>query len=105
MRWDKKGVLKFAPLNGSTAGRFLPGSKEDSIVFVSNGQVYTKSTAALRIAKSLTFPYALLFGLMIFPRPLRDVVYKWVARNRYKWFGMSDLCRLPTQEEKQFFLP
>ena len=105
LRWDKKGVLKFAPLNGTTAGRLLEETKEDTIVFVSNGKVFTRSTAALRIVRCLDFPYSLLFGLMIFPRPLRDAVYKWIALNRYKWFGKSDLCRLPAPEEQQFFLP
>jgi predicted DCC family thiol-disulfide oxidoreductase YuxK len=76
----------------------------DSIVLVESGRGYSHSTAALRIARYLRAPYRWLFWLVVFPRPLRDVVYRFIARNRYRWFGKSETCRVPTPELRARFL-
>jgi predicted DCC family thiol-disulfide oxidoreductase YuxK len=76
----------------------------DSIVLVEAGKRYTRSTAALRIARGLRFPWPLLYGLMLAPRPLRDAVYDWVARHRYEWFGKRAACMAPTPEVRGRFL-
>lgn len=77
----------------------------DSIVLIEGQKVYTKSTAALRIAKKLDGLWHLLFLLIIVPRPVRNVIYDFVAKNRYKWFGKkADQCMLPPPEIRERFL-
>ncbi|MEO1076220.1 MAG: thiol-disulfide oxidoreductase DCC family protein [Bacteroidota bacterium] len=76
----------------------------DSIALVENGQLYFRSAAALRIAARLGGGWPLLQGFLAVPAPLRDLVYDWIARNRYRWFGKQDTCRLPTPDERARFL-
>lgn len=76
----------------------------DSIIYFRNSRLYTKSTAALWLCLELKFPYNLLAGLIIFPEPIRNFVYDYVAKNRYKWFGKSDSCILPNEKYKSRFL-
>ncbi len=76
----------------------------DSLVLVEYDRCYTRSRAALRIARHLTWPWKLLDGLIILPAPLRDALYDWIARNRYRWFGRSETCQLPTPELSRRFL-
>jgi predicted DCC family thiol-disulfide oxidoreductase YuxK len=75
-----------------------------SLVLVEDGKVYLRSAGALRIAGQLRFPWNLGYVFIAVPTPLRDVVYRWIARNRYRWFGKRDVCRLPTPEERATFL-
>mgnify|MGYP006292712871 CR=1 FL=1 len=106
---DPGGYFKFASLQSGEAGDLLqgcahaPGSPE-SIVLVEDGTCYNRSTAALRITRKLTGAWPLLYGFLAVPRPIRDVVYDWIARNRYRWFGKRDTCRVPTPELQDRFL-
>ena len=94
----------------SEAGQKLVGqhsipSDVDSLVLIENGKAFTKSSAALRIAKKLDGLWHLLFLLILIPRPIRNGVYDFVARNRYKWFGKKDdACALPSPEVRKRFL-
>jgi len=104
---DRERRFRFAPLQGTTAaGRFGPADAQDpaTILFEEDGVVYERSTAALRIVAGLGrgWRFVAVFGLV--PRPIRDAVYDWIARNRYTWFGKRDTCRLPTAEERAVFL-
>lgn|SRR5690606_1957947 len=106
---DKKDIFKFATLQSDigqelTSNYKIDSSKVDSIILIDGEKHYTKSTAALRIAKQLSGAYPLLYGFVILPKPFRDVVYDYIARNRYKWFGKMDNCRVPTPELIQKFL-
>ncbi len=110
---DRAGYFKFGALQTPEAEPFVAacgrdaGDEDDllqSIVLVEKGRCYTKSTAALKIARRLNGAWPLLYGFMIVPRFFRDFVYDWIAANRYKWFGKQDACRLPTPELKQRFL-
>jgi predicted DCC family thiol-disulfide oxidoreductase YuxK len=74
------------------------------MVVVADGKVHTGSDAALILARHLRSPWRWLALLWIVPRPLRDTVYRWVARNRYRWFGESETCRVPTPELRSRFL-
>jgi predicted DCC family thiol-disulfide oxidoreductase YuxK len=65
---------------------------------------YTKSSAALRIARRLKAPWPLCSALLVVPPPLRNLVYDLVARNRYRWFGRSESCRVPSPDLRQRFL-
>lgn len=76
----------------------------DSLVLIEQGEIYFRSTAALRIARNLSGLWPLFYGFIILPTPLRDAVYDWIGRNRYRWFGKKNTCRLPTPEERAKFL-
>lgn len=76
----------------------------DSIVLIEDDKIYFRSTAALRIARKLPGLWPLLYGLIILPQFLRDGIYDWIGKNRYRWFGEKSTCRLPTPEEKAKFL-
>jgi predicted DCC family thiol-disulfide oxidoreductase YuxK len=97
---DPDGYFQFAALSSEAAARVMStarhvrhvGPLADSIVLVEDGVVHVRSDAALRIACRLGFPWVLGYGLMIVPRPLRDAVYDFVARRRYRWFGRRDTC-------------
>lgn len=112
IRNDKRGRFKVAPLQSDTGKKLLKDaglSEEriaslDSVLLYRKGRVYGKSKAALEIAKNLGFPISLLYGFIIIPPFLRDIVYNFIARNRYRWFGKKETCRLPTEEERARFL-
>ena len=106
---DPQGMFRFAPLQSEAAQRLvthneLPVHGRDSVVLLEAGQIYTQSTAALRIARRLSGWWPLVSGLMVVPQPIRDGVYRWIARNRYRWFGQTPTCRVPTPELRQRFL-
>jgi predicted DCC family thiol-disulfide oxidoreductase YuxK len=98
---DRRRYFRFVPMQVAE-GRALAEQlgidpdHPDSFAFIANGQAFIKSDAALRIARELPFwqgTYALLF----IPPKIRDAIYDWIARNRYRWFGRRDACILPTQ--------
>jgi predicted DCC family thiol-disulfide oxidoreductase YuxK len=106
---DPSGRFHFGALQSDAARRMLreaytPATVPDSIVLVDEGRVFTRSTAALRVARGLRFPWPLAYGLIAVPRPLRDWVYDIVARNRYVWFGKRDACMVPTPDLRARFL-
>ncbi len=104
---DKKGYFKFAPLQSSIAENYIPQSvieKTDSIILWNSGQLYSKSTAALKISRHMDGAWKGLYAFMIIPRFIRDFVYEIIAKNRYKWFGKRDSCRMPTKDIKNRFL-
>ncbi|KAA0948659.1 thiol-disulfide oxidoreductase DCC family protein [Sporosarcina sp. ANT_H38] len=77
----------------------------DSLVLIENGKAFTKSSAALRIAKKLDGLWHLFFLFILVPRRIRDVVYDFIATNRYKWFGKKeDACMLPSPEQRKRFI-
>ena len=80
------------------------GSDPDSMVLVEDGRAYEGSTAVLRIARGLGAPWSFASVFLLLPRPLRDAAYRFIARHRYRWFGKSDVCRVPTPELKDRFL-
>ena len=106
---DPKGHFKFAALQsdfGQEKLKELGFDQEDfdSLVLLSGGKVYKKSSAALRIAKKLSGLYPLLFVFIIIPPFIRHALYDLIARNRYKWFGKRETCRMPTPELKARFV-
>lgn len=96
--------------NQSEAGRKLleahgiDSSDVSTIYLIEDGRLSERSTAALRIAKGLRFPWNLAAVFLLVPRFLRDPLYNLVARNRYRLFGKKETCRLPTPEERSRFL-
>ncbi len=106
---DPHARFQFATLSSATAARALgPASTSaagpDSIVLIEGGRIFTKSDATLRLARHLTFPWPLLYGLIVLPRGLRNWVYDFVARHRYGWFGRQDTCLAPSPAIRARFL-
>jgi predicted DCC family thiol-disulfide oxidoreductase YuxK len=99
LRRDPRGYFTYAPIDGATADQLLKKSSTsplpDSIVLYENGKIYTRSTAALRVARKLCGAWPLLYIFMLIPPPIRNAVYNIIARNRYKWFGRSESCWMP----------
>jgi predicted DCC family thiol-disulfide oxidoreductase YuxK len=106
---DKKDRFRFAALQ-SDAGKAMlkkynvPAVDLSSFVLIEDGKYYLRSTAALRLLKKLGGIYSLMYAFMIVPRFLRDRVYNYVARNRYRWFGKMESCMVPTEEVRGRFL-
>ena len=103
IRNDKKGVFKFAPIQSDFGEIALKkhriNSKDtDSIILIDDDNYYIKSSAALYIAKNLSGAYPLLFCFMLVPKFMRNWVYDFVAKNRYKWYGKKESCMIPTPE-------
>lgn len=76
-----------------------------SVIFYDGGRVYSRSTAALRIAAHLRFPVSMLVIGFIIPPFIRNGIYDWIAKNRYRWFGKRETCFLPDTPLRQQFLP
>jgi predicted DCC family thiol-disulfide oxidoreductase YuxK len=109
IKHDKKGLFRFAPLQQLENLQTDKAIQEErqtlsSVLLVEKGILYKESTAILRIAKQLQFPVNLVYAFTIFPAFLRDPIYRWIAKNRYRWFGKKDQCMLPTAALKARFL-
>lgn len=106
----QKGQRRFfiASLQGETArGQLDPKVIEDlnSMVYHRDGRILFESTAVINAIADLGGVWVLMRLFLIFPEFLRNPVYRFIAKNRYKWFGEKNTCRLPTEEEKSYFLP
>ena len=124
LRWERRPLHLFGSLQSEAARdllRTLPPRRNDagtpanelerdsgddpsSIVLIDEAGVHTQSTAALRISRHLRAPWSWLYALLLIPRPLRDGVYRFIARHRYAWFGRRDACRVPTPELQSRFI-
>lgn len=108
-RRDSDGRFFFtpaqSPLGADLLERFgIDAERLDTVVLVKNGRALTRSTAALAIASELDGPWKLLGAFSLVPRPLRDLLYRTVARYRYRWFGKKKQCMLPAQNIRERFL-
>ena len=110
IRRDPCARLRFAALQSDAGRRLLaqhglPPDHTDSMVLVENGVAHLRSSAALRIARRLRFPWPLAFYLLIWiPAPIRDLIYAFIAKRRYRWFGRRDTCLVPTPEMLDRFI-
>lgn len=105
---DPSMRFRFASLQSPAAKRLLLGASApaplpDSIVLLEGGRVFVESGAALRIARGLRFPWPALAAFLIIPRPIRDGVYRFIAKRRYRWFGKKDSCMVPTPDLRARF--
>ena len=106
---DRKKIFRFAPLQSEAAQKLLreynlAAREFDSFVLIDRSKAYFKSTAALKVYGQLPWYWKWTQLLWIFPRFIRDAVYDFIARNRYKWFGKKDQCMVPSEELKSRFL-
>ena len=109
IRWDKKKLFRFAPLESdiarSTLTPLLPGFlEENTIIYVEQKKVYKRSEAILKIIHSLGFPFTILSAGRIIPKKLRDGLYTWVANRRYKYGPRYESCPIPPVEWRDRFL-
>lgn len=109
VRRDKAARFRFTPNQGATAQELLPlhgktAEEVGTIYLLENDRLYDRSDAVLRIARHLGFPWSLAVVFLVIPRFIRDGVYHWIARNRYRWFGKKETCRLPSPEEQARFI-
>jgi predicted DCC family thiol-disulfide oxidoreductase YuxK len=110
IKHDTKDEFRFATLQGEIGkslikDRNIDTSKVDSIILIEPGVAYyIKSTAALKIGHSFGGIWKIISVLNLIPSRLRNIVYDFVARNRYKWYGKKDHCMVPTLEIKAKFL-
>lgn len=106
---DPDGRLRFAALQSDAGQELLtrhglPTEGFDSVVLVEEGQLYTKSDAAIRVAELLGWPYRAARVGRCLPRSLRNSLYDVVANNRYEWFGRKDQCMVPDEDVSDRFL-
>ena len=109
LKRDKQRKFLFGSLQGAAGQAILskfnlPVNRFNSFVLVEGEQYYTRSTAVLRMLKHLGRGWQLFYAFIIIPKFIRDAVYNLIARNRYKWFGKKDECRVPLPEERSLFL-
>ncbi|MFN8299830.1 MAG: thiol-disulfide oxidoreductase DCC family protein [Chitinophagales bacterium] len=106
---DKRNEFRFASLQSDygqqVINKFnLQGDYLNTVILVDGDRLYTRSAAVLKIAGIIGGVWGLLAVFLIVPAFIRDIVYNFIARNRYKWFGKKESCRIPTPELKSKFL-
>ncbi|MCF6280057.1 MAG: thiol-disulfide oxidoreductase DCC family protein [Flavobacteriaceae bacterium] len=109
IKHDKKQQFIFASLQSDATKEILLQFGEtnlnlDSILLITDNKIYSKSSAILRISKLLGGFYSLGGIFYIIPKFIRDSMYDFVAKNRYKWYGKRESCMLPNKELKSRFL-
>ncbi|WP_256941340.1 thiol-disulfide oxidoreductase DCC family protein [Bacillus sp. EAC] len=108
IKYDRKGIFRFASLQSSFGEQLLSTKPElkklDTVILVSNGKIMTESTAALNILKELEGWPKVFYLFIVIPLPIRNFFYKLFAKYRYKMFGTSVTCMIPTKEIRNRFL-
>lgn len=106
---DKQNKFTFASLQSDAVKEILLQFGEtnlnlDSIILITDGEIYSKSSAILKASKLIGGFYSLSIIFYIIPKFIRDKMYDFVAKNRYKWYGKRKSCMIPTKELKSRFL-
>lgn len=110
LKHDTKQKIKFASLQSNFGQSVLKKHFSllpqfpDSVVLVTGENVYTHSTAALHVFRLLGMPWNSLYAFVIVPAFIRNGVYNFISKNRYKWFGKRNDCRIPTKAEHERFI-
>jgi predicted DCC family thiol-disulfide oxidoreductase YuxK len=109
VRRDAHYRFRFASLQSESGRKIVEEhgknpADRDTILLLQDGKLYDRSTAALRIARALTGPWPLLFAFIVVPVFVRDIVYRLIANNRYRWFGKTETCMIPTPDIRARFL-
>ncbi|MCS7019931.1 MAG: DCC1-like thiol-disulfide oxidoreductase family protein [Cytophagales bacterium] len=106
---DRRQVLKFASLQSATGQQVLQHfgfdtSYFDTFIFYDKGKIYTRSRAALEVARKLGGIWQIAYLGILIPPCIRDWVYQQISAKRYQWFGKRNMCRMPTPELQARFL-
>ena len=105
IKYDQEKKFRFAALQSDFAKQILgDDANADTFILFEKGKIITRSTAALRVCKILSGKLSLLYIFILVPAFIRDAFYDLIARNRYKWFGHFDECKIPTPEQKKLFI-
>jgi predicted DCC family thiol-disulfide oxidoreductase YuxK len=109
IRQDKKNIFRFAALQSESGKKILEEynlnwKESDSFVLVENNKAWQRSTATLKLYNKLPWYWKWTQIFWIVPKFIRDGVYNFIARNRYKWFGKKEECVIPTPAVRQKFL-
>ena len=109
LKRDSDDCFRFVPMQsplGSTLLRQFGYAEEyrDSFVLIEVGFAYTQSTAFIRISKRLRSPWPLFVLIIVIPRCIRDRVYAYIGRNRYRWLGRHEYCEMPEQSLNHRFI-
>ena len=109
LKHEKKPDLYFSSLQSPLGIELLnkysiDPNETDSLVLIENNKAFTKSSAALRLSKHLKGIYPLAFCFIIVPPFIRNCVYDYIAKNRYKWYGKKDSCMVPNPDLNKRFL-
>ncbi|WP_079479160.1 thiol-disulfide oxidoreductase DCC family protein [Halobacillus salinus] len=108
MKRDPYGYFHFAALQSDTGQRLLAKHDIpvglDSFVLIEGDRYFMESTAALRVCKKLNGIWPIIYIFRLLPNSIRNPVYQFIARNRYKWFGKKNQCMLPTPDQRDRFL-
>jgi predicted DCC family thiol-disulfide oxidoreductase YuxK len=98
LKRDKKKHFRFVALQSEESELLIENyniSKDtDSLILIQQNKVFIESDAAIEISKLLPFPWNWSPAIKIIPKKIRDKIYRWIAKNRYKWFGKRDSCRV-----------
>jgi predicted DCC family thiol-disulfide oxidoreductase YuxK len=105
---DPEGYFQFASLQSEAGKQLLkkyqlPDSLE-TVVLIENDKAYTYSTAPLRVTRHLRGLWKIGFVFIIVPPFIRHAIYRFIARNRYRWFGKKESCMMPTPAIEARFL-
>jgi predicted DCC family thiol-disulfide oxidoreductase YuxK len=109
LRHDRVGRLKFASMQGRTgqsllAREGLPMQGLETLLLVDGDRTWRHTAAIFRVLHALGWPWRLAWLGWLVPAPVRDPLYRLVARHRYQWFGRRDTCLLPTPDVAARFL-
>lgn len=109
IKHDQTALFKFASLQSDAGQQLLSryqlsGADLSSFILIKDNKVYTRSTAALLVARQLTGVVKYLYIFSVIPTFIRDGVYNFIARNRYRWFGKQESCMVPTKDMLARFL-
>lgn len=103
---DKKKIFRYTTLQseeGATLKK-ASGIAGDTVLLIHNEEVSVMSDVGLRVFRILGGGWTIASWLLILPKGLRDFVYKWIAKNRYNWFGRSDACMVPDASIRSLFI-
>ena len=109
IKHDPKHQFRFASLQSEFGQQVLkefdlPSSELGSFILLEDGKIYTRSSGALRVTQKLNGGWPALYAFIIVPPFIRNGVYNWIAKNRYKWFGKKEECWIPTAELNSLFI-
>jgi predicted DCC family thiol-disulfide oxidoreductase YuxK len=107
IRFDKKHILRYAPLQGETAKSLLRAGDvvlPDSMIYLRKGNTHFKSSAVLWLLSDLAWYFKWVLLFLIIPAFIRNALYDFIAKNRYRWFGKYDSCELPRKDLSHLFL-
>jgi len=109
IKMDKKGAFRLASLQSAVGQALLlkfglPPEELNSVILIDNEKAYLRSDVPLEVLRKLGGGWQLFYIFKLIPRFLRDAIYNFIARNRYRWFGKEEACMMPTVDIQQRFL-